>query len=93
MNVPRPLQLAMFCAALGLVSTTAAAPREVRMAANGASGACPDATAEDVDPAPQRASKPKASSEGKARATPMVRDGGDSTARPRWHSILPGMIR
>lgn len=96
MTVSRPLQLALLCASLAMLSNAVAGPREVRMqSANGSGGACPDATAEDDSQAPQqRTTRRKAAGDGKVRATPMVRDGGDSSsARPRWHSILPGMIR
>lgn len=78
-----------------LVVSAAAHARDVRMhGPNGESGSCPEAAAmEDAEaPAPLAAPK-RAVVRDKAKATPMVRSGGENTARPRWHSILPGMFR
>ena len=72
----------------------AAGAREVRLQGpNGDSGSCPEASAEEQDPtAPPQAAK-RGPARDKAKATPMVRSGGDTPTRPRWHSILPGMFR
>ncbi len=75
----------------------ASPPREVRMhGPNGDGGTCPEAVADDdADAAPAPQAHRRASSAGeKAKATPMMRSGdGGGSARPRWHSILPGMFR
>ena len=72
--------------------SAAAAPRDVRMQSpNGDGGTCPDAVAEAESPAPQ--APKRAATREKAKATPMMRSGGDASAKPRWHSFLPGMFR
>ena len=79
-----------------LAAAACAGAREVRMQGpNGDSGTCPDAVAQDdQDPAPAPHATRRQSAPEKPKATPMVRSGGDATtARPRWHSILPGMFR
>ena len=82
---------ALLLGALLTVSIGASA-RDVRMhGPNGEGGTCPDATIETEAPAPV-ASKRQPIRE-KAKSMPMVRSSGDSAARPRWHSVLPGMFR
>ena len=77
--------------ALLAVSASASA-RDGRMhGPNGESGSCPDATVETEAP-PPIAPKRQPIRE-KAKSMPMVRSSGDSGARPRWHSVLPGMFR
>jgi hypothetical protein len=73
----------------------AAPPREVRLQGpNGDSGTCPDAAIADDDHAPAPQAHKRASASERAKATPTLRSGdGGNTARPRWHSILPGMFR
>lgn len=90
--LPSTLALALLALSMGAVA------REVRhQGPNGDGGDCPIAAAEAETgtPAPaRRAADPR----GKAKASPMVRgsggnDGEGATARPRWHSFLPGMFR
>ena len=83
---------ALLSGALVLLPTVAGA-REVRQQGpNGDGGTCPEASVDEHDtvPAPQAAKRGPVRD--RPKATPMVR-GGDAASRPRWHSILPGMIR
>ncbi len=84
---------ALLAAALVLLPSAAFAREASLQGPNGNGGSCPEASAVEQDPA----SAPQAGKRGpvrdKAKATPMVRSGGDTPARPRWHSILPGMFR
>lgn len=86
-------------AAAALIALSAAAgAREIRMQGpNGDGGACPTVAAEtESAPAGTAAKRPAGHRTGKAKATPSARgggDAGDATARPRWHSFLPGMFR
>lgn len=86
---------ALAIAILLVALPAAASPREVRMhGPNGDGGACPDASVQDHDSAAAPQVRKRATPGQKAKATPMVRSGdGGSSARPRWHSILPGMFR
>lgn len=71
----------------------AAHAREVRLQGpNGDGGTCPEASLEESDTVPLPQAAKRGPLREKPKATPMVR-GGDATSRPRWHSILPGMIR
>lgn len=73
---------------------TAASAREASLQGpNGNGGTCPEATVDDQDPAPAPQAAKRGTARDKAKATPMVRSTGDAPARPRWHSILPGMFR
>lgn len=84
---------ALLSGALVLLPAAAGA-REVRLQGpNGNGGACPEAAVDESDPAPAPQATKRAASAEKAKAAPMMRSGGDAPARPRWHSILPGMFR
>lgn len=90
----RPRAARTLAIAALLAMSAVAGAREVRMQGpNGESGTCPEAVGEDDAPAPAASHAKRAGTRDKARAAPMVRSSGDSVARPRWHSILPGMIR
>ncbi len=84
----------MLLAATALLVSAAASAREVRLQGpNGEGGVCPTAAAEAEADLPPSQKRPAGNRGGKAKATPMVRSGGDAVARPRWHSFLPGMFR
>lgn len=74
-----------------------AGAREVRLqGANGDGGDCRELrTQQQEDPASAVTAKPPAhaAARGKTGTAPMARSGGDTSARPRWHSFLPGMFR
>lgn len=84
----------LLSSALVLLPAAAFAREASLQGPNGNGGSCPEAGVDEQDPA---APAPQAGKRGpvrdKAKATPMVRSGGDAPARPRWHSILPGMFR
>lgn len=83
---------ALLSGALVLLPAVAGA-REVRLQGpNGNGGVCPEASIDESDPVPLPQAAKRGPVREKPKATPMVR-GGDATHRPRWHSILPGMIR
>lgn len=91
-----PRSTGVLVVSLLLAVSAGAAAREVRMQGpNGNGGTCPEATIDEDVHAPTV--HRRATTREKAKATPMLRSasGGDggNTARPRWHSILPGMFR
>jgi hypothetical protein len=91
-----PRSTGVFVIATLLALSAGATAREVRLQGpNGDGGACPQATVDNDGAAPTPQSHKRAGARDKAKATPMLRSGGDgsATARPRWHSILPGMFR
>lgn len=93
-QLPRSTGVLLVATLLAL-SAGAAAAREVRMQGpNGEGGACPEAAAEEDGSGPAPRANRRAGAREKAKAAPMLRSGeGGSAARPRWHSILPGMFR
>lgn len=92
-QLPRSTGVLLIATLLAL--SAGAAAREVRMQGpNGEGGVCPEAAAEEDGPAPAPQANKRAGTREKAKAAPMLRSGDSgSTARPRWHSILPGMFR
>lgn len=79
-----------------LILSAGVSAREARLQGpNGDGGTCPEVAAVDTDTAPAPAASKRAAVREKPKATPMSRggSGGESTTRPRWHSILPGMFR
>lgn len=93
-RLPRALLLAL------LLTTAAAGAREVRLQGPNGDGAsaCPDTIDASADPVPAphvgHGARATAVPRGaKPQAGTMVRSSGETAARPRWHSILPGMFR
>lgn len=88
----RTARALLFGALLAL--SAGASAREARLQGpNGDGGTCPEAAAEVEADAPAPTAHKRAANRDKAKATPMVRSGGEGATRPRWHSILPGMFR
>ena len=95
---PRTARLLLLACLLAL--STAANAREVRLQGpNGDGGNCPGQAEVDNDaPAPASQKRNAGATPDKLRATtPATRGsgggGGETSARPRWHSFLPGMFR
>ena len=88
----RTARALLFGALLAL--SAGAGAREARLhGPNGDGGSCPEVAAEAETDAPAPVAPKRSANREKAKATPMVRSGGEGATRPRWHSILPGMFR
>ncbi len=90
-----PRSTGVLAIAVMLAVSAGVGAREVRLQGpNGTGGTCPEAAVEDDAPASAPKAHKRAATGAKAKATTMLRsDNGGTAARPRWHSILPGMFR
>ena len=98
MNAPRrPSHLSLLLPMLLFAAAMPASAREVsKQGPNGNGGSCPGvaAAAIDTDAEPiATAKRDPAPAPSRTKAAPMMRSGDSDTARPRWHSFLPGMFR